>query len=38
VLPKRPPLTDGLPEAELAALVTRDSLFGVGQARGPAGA
>ncbi len=38
VLPKRPPLSDGVPEAELAALVTRDSLFGVDEPRGPVGA
>jgi len=38
VLPKRPPLSDGLPEEELAELVTRDSLFGVGEATGPVGA
>ncbi len=29
VLPERPPGTDGMPEAELAALVTRDSMIGV---------
>ena len=38
VLPKRPPLSDGLSEEELAALVTRDSLFGVGQPTGAVGA
>lgn len=38
VLPSKPPLADGLPEEELALLVTRDCLFGVGQARGPVGA
>jgi len=29
VLPERPPGTDGMTEAELAALVTRDSMIGV---------
>jgi hypothetical protein len=29
VLPRRPPATDALPEPELAALVTRDSMIGV---------
>ena len=29
VLPQRPPGTDGLPEDELAALVTRDGMIGV---------
>ena len=29
VLPQRPPGTDGMTEAELAALVTRDSMIGV---------
>jgi nitrile hydratase len=29
VLPERPPDTDGRTEAELAALVTRDSMIGV---------
>lgn len=29
VLPERPPATEGLAEAELAALVTRDSMIGV---------
>jgi len=29
VLPQRPPATDGMTEAELAALVTRDSMIGV---------
>ncbi|MBI3973872.1 MAG: nitrile hydratase subunit alpha [Chloroflexi bacterium] len=38
VLPKRPPLSSGLSEDELAALVTQESLFGVGEARGPVGA
>jgi nitrile hydratase len=31
VLPERPPGTDGLSEDELAALVTRDSMIGVGR-------
>jgi nitrile hydratase len=29
VLPERPPGTDGMTEAELAGLVTRDSMIGV---------
>ncbi len=29
VLPQRPPGTEGMPEAELAGLVTRDSMIGV---------
>jgi nitrile hydratase len=29
VLPQRPPGTDGMTEAELAGLVTRDSMIGV---------
>ena len=29
VLPQRPPVTEGMTEAELAALVTRDSMIGV---------
>jgi nitrile hydratase subunit alpha len=29
VLPQRPPATEGMAEAELAALVTRDSMIGV---------
>jgi nitrile hydratase len=29
VIPERPPGTEGLPEEELAALVTRDSMIGV---------
>jgi nitrile hydratase len=29
VLPERPPGTEGMSEAELAALVTRDSMIGV---------
>ncbi len=32
VLPERPPGTEGLSEAELAALVTRDSMIGTGRA------
>ncbi|MCQ3804221.1 MAG: nitrile hydratase subunit alpha [bacterium] len=36
VLPLRPGGTDGLNEEELAALVTRDSLVGVGVAQSPA--
>ena len=28
-LPRRPPATQGMTEAELAALVTRDSMIGV---------
>jgi nitrile hydratase len=35
VLPVRPEGTDGLSEPELAALVTRDSMIGVGPARAP---
>jgi len=35
VIPRRPPGTDDLAENELAALVTRDSMIGVAQARGP---
>jgi nitrile hydratase subunit alpha len=31
VLPQRPPGTDGMTEAELATLVTRDSMIGVGR-------
>jgi nitrile hydratase len=34
VLPRRPPLTEDLRAEALAALVTRDSLFGVGEPRG----
>jgi nitrile hydratase len=37
VLPERPPGTDDLGEAELAALVTRDSMIGVERLAGPAG-
>jgi nitrile hydratase len=35
VLPKRPDGTDGLDEEALAALVTRDSMIGTGEARTP---
>ncbi|WP_293449385.1 nitrile hydratase subunit alpha [Planktotalea sp.] len=35
VLPARPKDTDGLSEAELASLVTRDSMIGTGVARNP---
>ena len=35
VLPERPPGTEGLSEAELAALVTRDSMIGTGRALTP---
>ena len=35
VLPMRPPRTEGLSEAELAALVTRDSMIGTAVLRGP---
>ena|SRR5579859_3575650 len=35
VLPRRPDHTEGLSEAELAALVTRDSMIGVTQAKQP---
>ena len=33
VIPARPPGTENLSEAELAALVTRDSMIGVAKAR-----
>jgi nitrile hydratase len=36
VIPKRPPGTERLSEEELAALVTRDSMIGVAEARTPA--
>jgi nitrile hydratase len=36
VLPERPPGTEGLSEAELAELVTRDSMIGVALAKSPA--
>lgn len=35
VVPERPPGTDGLGEADLARLVTRDSMVGVARARSP---
>jgi nitrile hydratase subunit alpha len=35
VVPERPPGTDGLSEAELARLVTRDSMIGVSKALSP---
>ena len=35
VLPERPPGTEGMNEDELAELVTRDAMIGVGQARAP---
>ncbi len=35
VLPQRPADTDGMREEELAALVTRDSMIGVGQPKAP---
>ena len=35
VLPERPPGTDGMDEDELAALVTRDSMIGVGRPTAP---
>jgi nitrile hydratase subunit alpha len=37
VLPRRPDRTGALSEAELASLVTRDSMIGVGPAASPAG-
>ena len=36
VLPERPAGTEGLSEDDLAALVTRDSMIGVGRPRTPA--
>jgi nitrile hydratase alpha subunit len=36
VIPRRPPGTDELSEAQLAALVTRDSMIGVAQPAAPA--
>ena len=36
VVPRRPSGTEGMREEELAALVTRDSMIGVGLARAPA--
>ena len=38
VLPRKPAGADGLTEEQLAQLVTRDSLFGVGVPAGPVGA
>ena len=38
VIPRRPPGTEGMSEAELAQLVTRDSMIGVTEARLPAAA
>ena len=38
VIPQRPPGSEGLGEAELAALVTRDSMIGTGVARVPGSA
>jgi nitrile hydratase len=35
VVPQRPPGTEGLAEADLAALVTRDSMIGTGMALNP---
>jgi nitrile hydratase subunit alpha len=35
VIPQRPPGTEGLSEAQLADLVTRDSMIGTGLARSP---
>jgi nitrile hydratase len=35
VIPRRPAGTEGLGEAELAALVTRDSMIGTGLAKAP---
>jgi nitrile hydratase len=37
VVPQRPEGTEGMSEAELAALVTRDSMIGTGLAEGPGG-
>ncbi len=36
VLSERPPSTEGMSEEELASLVTRDTMIGVAQPRGPA--
>src|SRR5262249_8583432 len=36
VLPERPPGTEGMSEADLAALVTRDAMIGVAKVRAPA--
>jgi nitrile hydratase subunit alpha len=38
VLPERPPGTEGMSEAELAELVTRDSMIGVTRAKSPGSA
>jgi nitrile hydratase len=38
VLPERPPGTERLSEAELAALVTRDAMIGVALVRAPGAA
>jgi nitrile hydratase subunit alpha len=38
VIPQRPPGSEGLTEAQLADLVTRDSMIGTGLARSPAAA
>jgi nitrile hydratase len=35
VIPKRPPGTEHMSEAQLANLVTRDSMIGVTKARAP---
>jgi nitrile hydratase len=35
VLPERPAGTEGMSEAELAALVTRDAMLGVAKVRSP---
>ncbi len=35
VLPERPPGTDGMSEAELAEIVTRDSMIGVAKVTSP---
>jgi nitrile hydratase len=37
VLPERPPGTDGMTEAQLAELVTRDSMVGVAKLQAPGG-
>ena len=37
VLPERPPGTEGLDEAQLAALVTRDAMIGVAKVQPPEG-
>ena len=37
VLPERPAGTDGMSEEQLAALVTRDAMIGVGKVKGPRG-